>query len=86
MNKSNCLLMAKEDTLGGFNNEEDNLKQIVDMLGEYQQNEKLFFKDALASPGIQQDLTYPSFIKRLARCMDQYHKTAQASYTLNENL
>ena len=41
MNKSNCLLMPKEDTLGGFNNEEDNLKQIVDMLGEYQQNEKI---------------------------------------------
>ena len=41
MNKSNCLLMPKEDTLGGFDNEEDNLKQIVDMLGEYQQNEKI---------------------------------------------
>ena len=41
MNKQNCLLMPKDDTLGGFNEEEDNLKQIVDMLGEYQQNEKI---------------------------------------------
>lgn len=40
-NKVNCLLMPKEDTIGGFNNEEDNLKQIVDMLGEYQQHEKI---------------------------------------------